>query len=128
LRCNRWFIYSFIFIFWNNLNLNFVSEYCDHDFPNPVGKCKLGSEAGQSCLRDRHCASKRCHFLKCANRLKMKDGPCKIDSDCPDDQYCMKLPNTDDLRMCTNRNILGACLKDSECLSGRCHLFTCVKL
>lgn len=104
-----------------------ASEYCDHDFPNPVGKCTQGYAEGESCLMDRKCASKRCSLFKCEKRLQMKDGPCKINTDCPDDQYCSKIPETDGLRICTDRKAFGACYKDSQCLSNHCHLFQCTK-
>ncbi len=104
-----------------------TTEYCDHDFPNPIGRCKTGYEPGENCFRDKHCASKRCHLFKCEKRLQMKDGPCKINEDCPETQYCSRLPNTDDLHMCTDRKNIGACLKNSQCISDKCHLFTCVK-
>lgn len=55
-----------------------TTQYCETDFPNPVGDCKDGKDEGELCLRDRTCASKKCHFFKCKKRLQVKDGPCKI--------------------------------------------------
>lgn len=44
------------------------TEYCDHDFPNPIGKCRKGLEANEYCVLDRHCASKHCHLFHCKAR------------------------------------------------------------
>ena len=104
-----------------------TNEFCDHDFPNPVGKCSPGLLDGKACLRDRYCESKRCHLFVCEKRMQLKDGPCKIEADCPDDQYCHKIPDTDGLHICADRKNSGSCLRDKHCLSNRCHLFQCVK-
>jgi len=45
------------------------AEYCDRDFPNPFGKCKLGADADRPCIMDRHCASKKCSFFRCTPRI-----------------------------------------------------------
>jgi hypothetical protein len=103
------------------------TEYCDHDFPNPIGKCKMGQEEGQGCFRDRYCASKICSFFKCKKRIQIRNGPCKISADCPDDQFCDDIPNREDLRQCFDRKCLGSCRKDSQCRSDKCHLFICAK-
>ncbi len=103
------------------------AEYCDHDFPNPFGKCAKGKDEKEMCMFDRHCASKRCSLFRCERRLQIRDGPCKISADCPDDQYCDDIEGSKDLRKCYNRKCLGTCRKDSQCLSDKCHLFTCIK-
>jgi hypothetical protein len=102
-------------------------EYCDHDFPNPIGECKEGHGEKHSCLLDRHCASKRCSFFRCKKRIQVKDGPCKITADCLEDQYCAEIKDRDDLRACVNRKCAGVCSKDSQCMSNNCHLFICIK-
>ena len=102
-------------------------EFCDHDFPNPFGKCAKGKSEGEMCMFDRHCASKRCSYFRCEKRVQLKDGPCKISADCPDDQFCDDIEGSDDLRKCYDRKCFGTCRKDSQCLSDRCHLFTCIK-
>jgi hypothetical protein len=102
-------------------------EYCDHDFPNPIGACKTGHDQGHSCLFDRHCASKRCHFFRCKKRIQIKDGPCKINADCTDKQHCTDIKERDDLRQCVDRKCTGVCSKDSQCLSNKCTLFVCIK-
>ena len=38
---------------------------CDHEFPNPIGTCKVLLPSGSYCLRDKSCASQNCHFWKC---------------------------------------------------------------
>jgi hypothetical protein len=48
------------------------TEYCDRDFPNPFGRCKQGYDANESCLMDRHCASKKCHFFRCQPRVQVR--------------------------------------------------------
>lgn len=102
-------------------------QYCDQEFPNPVGTCKDGHKEGEACLKDSHCASKQCHFFKCKKRIEVKDGPCKISADCNDQQYCDEIPGRKELKQCFDRKCKGSCLKDSECLSNNCHLFQCVK-
>lgn len=104
-----------------------VTEYCERDFPNPFGSCVAGHEESHSCLFDRHCASKRCHYFRCKKRIQIRNGPCKISADCPDDQFCDDIKDRDDLRQCFNRKCVGTCRKDSQCLSDKCHLFTCVR-
>jgi hypothetical protein len=102
-------------------------EYCDHDFPNPIGECRVGHPEKHTCLLDRHCASKRCSFFRCKKRIQVKDGPCKITADCLDHQYCDEIKDRDDLRQCVDRKCIGICSKDSQCLSNNCHLFICIK-
>ena len=91
-----------------------ITQYCDRDFPNPVGKCIDGLPAGKSCLRDRHCASKDCSFFTCKERMRVRDGPCKSSIDCPLNQYCDDIPNRDEFRMCYDRKCIGSCRKDSQ--------------
>lgn len=100
-------------------------EYCDRDFPNPIGECKKGAAEGRYCFRDKHCASKRCSLFRCKPRIQKRNGPCKVNADCPDNQFCKKLEN--DLRQCYNRKCIGSCFRDQECLSNRCHIFVCIK-
>lgn len=102
-----------------------IEEYCNKDFPNPFGLCKQGLKVGELCLKDSKCSSKRCHFFVCKERLTMRDGPCKVQQDCPVDQFCNKIENTDNLRKCVNRKCKGVCKTNSECLSNKCHLFIC---
>lgn len=103
------------------------SQYCDRDFPNPFGKCVDGYPEGSRCLMDRYCESKQCSFFKCKKRIQVKDGPCAVSADCIDDQYCDDIPGRKDLRQCFDRKCIGTCSKDSQCLSDKCHFFTCVK-
>ena len=103
------------------------TEYCDRDFPNPVGKCKEGYVSGKHCLADRYCASKKCSFFVCKGQEKIRDGKCekKLEhTDCPSNQYCKK--NDDDEYKCMNRKCRGFCKRSAECMSNKCHLFTCV--
>ncbi len=104
------------------------TQYCDRDLPNPIGKCKEGYKEGERCIRDKHCASKRCNFFKCVSREKVKDGLCNKkwkNTDCPENQYCEEIE--DEKYKCIDRKCLGLCKRNSQCLSDRCHLFTCVK-
>ena len=103
------------------------TQYCDHDFPNPIGDCVEGLKENESCLRDRKCASKQCSYFKCKKRIQVKDGPCKLDADCPNDQFCDKMPDRDDLKKCIDRKCIGLCKHNHQCSSNKCHLFTCVK-
>lgn len=99
------------------------TQFCDHDFPNPIGKCKDGLEAGERCLRDKYCKSKKCSLFHCEAVARIMNGSCdkKLKNiDCPPSQYCK-----DD--KCVNRKCLGFCRKNSQCMSDHCHLLTCVK-
>ena len=102
------------------------TAYCDHDFPNPFGKCVKGADDGSLCVRDRYCASKKCSFFKCKVRKHQRDGICKTHIDCSPDQYCKK--NDQDEMRCIDRKCSGGCFNDYECISERCHLFSCVKI
>lgn len=102
-------------------------EYCDKDLLSPLGKCKRGDPEGTICIRSRTCESKKCEFFKCKKRISIKDGPCKTSADCPEDQYCDDIPDRDDLRQCYDRKCIGTCRKDSQCLSDKCHFFTCIR-
>ncbi len=103
------------------------TEYCHRDLPNPIGECRPGYSAGTACFRNSVCASKKCSLFVCEGRDKIKDGKCDKElknADCPADQYCKEI---DDEYRCTNRKCIGFCKKDSQCISDKCHLFTCVK-
>jgi hypothetical protein len=102
-------------------------EYCEKDLLSPIGNCKRGDPDGAICLRSRTCESKKCEFFKCKKRINVKDGPCKTSSDCPEDQYCDDIPERDELRQCFDRKCIGACRKDSQCLSDKCHFFSCIR-
>jgi hypothetical protein len=102
------------------------NEYCDQDFPNPLGECKTGKKDGELCLKDSKCASKRCSFLTCKARLQTLNGPCKVALDCQNTQFCEEIKDTDGLKKCVDRKCKGVCKKDSECSSNKCHLFVCV--
>jgi hypothetical protein len=105
-----------------------TKEYCDKDLLNPIGKCKIGDPEGSICLRNRKCESKRCEFFKCKKRISIKDSLCKTSADCPEDQYCDDVPDKEDkLMQCVDRKCIGFCRKDSQCLSDKCHLFSCVR-
>jgi hypothetical protein len=99
------------------------TEYCDHDFPNPVGKCREGLASGERCLRDKYCKSKKCTLFHCEQIDRILDGACDEElknMDCPETQYCKE-------SKCVNRKCLGLCKRDRECMSDNCHLFTCVR-
>lgn len=51
------------------------AEFCDRDFPNPLGRCTAGLEAGSKCLLSRYCASKKCNFFRCSPRLTVNKVP-----------------------------------------------------
>ena len=104
------------------------TQYCSRDLPNPIGKCKDGYKDGESCLRNKYCESKRCSFFKCVSRDKSKDGMCDKkwkNTDCLASQYCNEV--SDGVYKCVDRKCIGICRKNSQCLSDKCHLFTCVK-
>jgi hypothetical protein len=103
-----------------------LDEYCDKDFPNPFGVCKEGLKVGDFCLKDSRCSTKRCNYFRCKERLTLRDGPCKVHQDCPADQFCNKIEDTDGLKKCVNRKCKGVCKTNAECLSNKCHLFICV--
>lgn len=103
-----------------------MDEYCDKGLLNPFGKCKEGLKNGELCLQDSKCASKRCSYFICKERIKIRDGPCKVAQDCPNDQFCDSISGTDDLKKCVNRKCKGVCTKNSECSSNNCHLLICV--
>lgn len=104
------------------------TEYCDRDLPNPIGKCKQGSEEGESCILDKYCASKRCKLFKCVRRETIRDGVCQKDlksTDCSKNQRCKEVSK--DRYECVNRKCFGMCKRNSDCISNKCHLFICVK-
>ena len=104
------------------------TEYCDRDFPNPLGKCKQGSDNGEACVLDKYCASKRCKLFKCVGREQIRDGLCRKElksADCPENQRCKEV--SDDRYECVNRKCLGWCKRNTDCMSNKCHLFVCVK-
>ncbi|CAF0855049.1 unnamed protein product, partial [Brachionus calyciflorus] len=103
------------------------SEYCNHKLINPFGECVKGDDEGSKCLMDRYCASKQCSFFTCKKRIQVKDGPCKKSADCLDTQYCDEIKGRDDLNQCFDRKCTGSCRKDSQCMSDKCHFFTCTK-
>lgn len=102
------------------------SQYCSHSFLNPLGECIQGDEEGKRCVMDRYCASKKCSFFKCKKQILVKDGPCKRSADCLDTQYCDDIKGRD-LRQCFDRKCTGSCKKDSQCMSDKCHFFTCTR-
>lgn len=102
------------------------SEYCNRNFPNPFGECIQGDSEGKGCIMDRYCASKKCSFFKCKKQILIKDGPCKRSADCLDSQYCDDIEGRK-LRQCFDRKCTGSCRKNSQCMSDKCHFFTCTR-
>jgi hypothetical protein len=102
------------------------TQYCDHDFPNPFGKCKEGLVDGSACIRDSRCASKKCSFFFCASRNRVVNGTCQINADCLSYQYCGSNKKRSG-SICKDRKCMGFCSKNKHCMSNNCHLLTCMK-
>ena len=100
------------------------TQYCKTSLLNPlIGECVEGKQEQEWCIGDSSCASKVCRYFKCKKRITFRDGACSSSIDCPDDQYCKK----NDRKICTNKKCTGACTRDSQCLSSKCHLMFCLR-
>lgn len=96
-------------------------EFCDHQWPNPIGTCTEGTKNGGTCAMDRYCSSKQCHIFKCVARKPVLDGPCQSHDECVAEQYCKNKLK------CHNRTCKGWCKHSFECMSNKCNFFRCDK-